>query len=1028
MDTTRLEDFSDVSAWVPVTSGLAELKIGGEQGPRGGALRLDFDFKGGGGFVVARRQIALRLPESYAFRFQLRGAAPPNRFEFKLCDRTGRNVWWYHREQFVFPSEWQPVRIRSREIEFAWGPAGRGPVSEVGAIELVIAAGAGGKGSVWIADLEIDDLRLDSVPIVRASSSSPGHLPQSVLDPARDTSWQSEPYAPQWLEIDFQGHREFGGVVIHWEPAQRVRVFAVQTSDDGVSWTTGYAATQADTDRSYVPLPGSEARFLRLDLTRSHAETFGITYLEVKGLDFTRSIAAFFEDVAREAPPGSYPRYFCGQQSYWTPVGLPDGQTCALLNEDGMVEVDKGAFSIEPFVFVDGALVTWADVEITQELERGVLPIPSAVWRADSFVLRTTAYVTRSPRGPVLYIRYTIQNTATGSKPMRLFAAVRPFQVTPSWQSYQNLGGISPIRELEGSPRLLRVDGRKTVMALSSAAGFGAAAFEQGIITDYLRRGELPDRSAVKDDLEYASGALQFNVELAPSARCDIYLAAPFGELAKDAEREQWFAGADLSGPREFESAVTLWESKLSAVELRLPAAARDYVGCVRTATAHILVHRDGPALQPGPRRYTRAWIRDGATMAAALLRMDCASEALEFIRWYAQYQAPDGAVPCCVDSSGPDWLVEHDSHGEFIFTVMDCFRFTHDRRFLEEMWPSVARAAAHLDMLRTTRPTTPAPADLACSGLLPESASHEGYLAHPVHAYWDDFWALRAFDDAAEMAELLGHIGEARRFSAWRAELAAALYRSIHLVMSERQIEYVPASVEWADFDPAAIANAVGFLGELGPLPQAALQHTFQQYLEGLRRRRASADWTNYTPYEIRIIGALVRLGQRSHAHELARFFLADRRPPGWNQWPEIAWCNARSPAHIGDVPHSWIGAEWVLAIRSMLAYERTTDRSLVLCAGIPQSWLLRDVEVGVRNLPTYFGRLSYVLRREAQTTFRLELWGGVTVPAGKIVVCPPLGGPIRGGVLNGRHVESLDGQTLTIDTCPATLRIEAG
>ena len=40
-----------------------------------------------------------------------------------------------------------------------------------------------------------------------------------------------------------------------------------------------------------------------------------------------------------------------------------------------------------------------------------------------------------------------------------------------------------------------------------------------------------------------------------------------------------------------------------------------------------------------------------------------------------------------------------------------------------------------------------------ACFGLLPESVSHEGYLAQPVHSYWDDFWALRGFKDAAFMA-----------------------------------------------------------------------------------------------------------------------------------------------------------------------------------------------------------------------------------------------------------------------------------
>src|ERR1700680_991568 len=50
------------------------------------------------------------------------------------------------------------------------------------------------------------------------------------------------------------------------------------------------------------------------------------------------------------------------------------------------------------------------------------------------------------------------------------------------------------------------------------------------------------------------------------------------------------------------------------------------------TATSHVLVTRSGAALQPGPRRYTRSWIRDGAMMSAALLRMGHAEGVRELI------------------------------------------------------------------------------------------------------------------------------------------------------------------------------------------------------------------------------------------------------------------------------------------------------------------------------------------------------------------------------------------------------------
>jgi hypothetical protein len=85
-------------------------------------MRLDLDFRGGGGFVVARNAFALALPESYAFCLHIRGVAPSNIFEFKLEDASGQNVWRYRQKAFGFPMDWQPLTITSSQIEFGWGP------------------------------------------------------------------------------------------------------------------------------------------------------------------------------------------------------------------------------------------------------------------------------------------------------------------------------------------------------------------------------------------------------------------------------------------------------------------------------------------------------------------------------------------------------------------------------------------------------------------------------------------------------------------------------------------------------------------------------------------------------------------------------------------------------------------------------------------------------------------------------------------------------------------------------------------
>ena len=75
MNLPSVDDFSNAASWLAFASGEAELKLTSEPGPHGRALRLDFDFKGGGGFVVARKELSMTLPEAYAFSFRVRGAA-----------------------------------------------------------------------------------------------------------------------------------------------------------------------------------------------------------------------------------------------------------------------------------------------------------------------------------------------------------------------------------------------------------------------------------------------------------------------------------------------------------------------------------------------------------------------------------------------------------------------------------------------------------------------------------------------------------------------------------------------------------------------------------------------------------------------------------------------------------------------------------------------------------------------------------------------------------------------------------------
>jgi hypothetical protein len=121
--------------------------------------------------------------------------------------------------------------------------------------------------------------------------------------------------------------------------------------------------------------------------------------------------------------------------------------------------------------------------------------------------------------------------------------------------------------------------------------------------------------------------------------------------------------------------------------------------------------------------------------------------------------------------------------------------------------------------------------------------------------------------------------------------------------------------------------------------------------------------------------------------------------------------------------MPHTWIGAEYILALRSLLAFEHAATQSLVLAAGIPNEWLADDFQIVVKDLPTYYGRLCYTLRRDRTDALHFSLFGDLAVPPGSVVVKPPLLRPIER--VEGAGVARFDATSVTICQCPTNVVI---
>jgi hypothetical protein len=196
---------------------------------------------------------------------------------------------------------------------------------------------------------------------------------------------------------------------------------------------------------------------------------------------------------------------------------------------------------------------------------------------------------------------------------------------------------------------------------------------------------------------------------------------------------------------------------------------------------------------------------------------------------------------------------------------------------------------------------------------------------------------------------------------------------------MEAKKIDFIPGSVELGDFDATSTTIAISPGGQLGKLPAAAVNRTFDRYFDEARSRAIGIKpWDAYTPYEWRTVGTFIRLGQPQRAHELANFFMLGQRPAEWRQWAEVVFRDPKTPKFIGDMPHGWVASDFLRSTLDMFAYDRD-DGTLVIGAGILREWVTQSPGVTVRNLDTHQGVVSFSMNGTSESV-RVNVSGALS------------------------------------------------
>lgn len=137
------------------------------------------------------------------------------------------------------------------------------------------------------------------------------------------------------------------------------------------------------------------------------------------------------------------------------------------------------------------------------------------------------------------------------------------------------------------------------------------------------------------------------------------------------------------------------------------------------------------------------------------------------------------------------------------------------------------------------------------------------------------------------------------------------------------------------------------------------------------------------------------------------------------------MVWNDYRTPRFIGDMPHTWVGSDFINAIRSMFVYENEYNETLVLAAALYQDWIDAPTGMSIEKLPTYYGDISYSVKKE-KNRYTFSIYGDVNLPENGIIIKNFNGSNLPSSVnINGAESSEFSKNEIAVKEFPANVVI---
>ncbi|MCX7109182.1 MAG: hypothetical protein WCI11_01165 [Candidatus Methylumidiphilus sp.] len=704
---------------------------------------------------------------------------------------------------------------------------------------------------------------------------------------------------------------------------------------------------------------------------------------------------------------------------YWNMVGVKDAAQESLIGQAGEIEPVYDKYVVSFFLFDPATRRLCLPQRsepgdaLSQNYESGY--VPAIITTYDTpLKVRVTEKVIATTVGPdqrsVVLARFNANLAGISSAHLWFCLAIVPagpsgFQRHDKAGRYMADRRITYLKYLAAEQRVITGSGWGPVFDRAPAHfglyGNGSSQSPDHYLannpfTDLQNNGVLNGQTEASDNIAgLCSAVFAWPVDLVPAAPAfslDIRLPVDDYRGAGD------LADLKAADADTLESSNTaFWINKLdfTGLQMELPPVVGHLSKLHRICRANILMLADNGEIHPGPTIYDSFWVRDSSIegMAAALVGDANLAERQFGTHYPAIFNTGyDRIGPVSVhgmfagehEKNDREW----DCNGQALWALGRFDRVKGSAAsFGHRLFSPYITDGAR--WIRDNR----SPYGILHSGW---SAEHIGDKGQPH--YWDDFWGIAGLWEAAQLAT---RISAPEKDEIWWAynDLVNATANSIRWVLGEQRkrgfwetfIPTGPGDVGRLDstiigavayFHPCRLYMGNKLGADIDAAARLTLETIWSHFIDGGFRHDSA--WYCYGPYlTLQLAHAFLLIGDTQRMDQLlawsvhsGMFAQVDRQGGdsssqwgvalgAWNEqhcYP-IASDFAEVPErwwYMGDIPHGWACAEFMLLLRDILFFESDEDGEpqIYIAPGVMPHWVKDNESIVVKNAPTVFGQ----------------------------------------------------------------------